>query len=92
MTYTSNNKHLSQGTVSSFVHILRCTLINQKELVDGFGVYIRFVELEQAEQCGKNSATGLMKKLIFQYRRERLAACSATSGLNKTIMTAVFSK
>jgi hypothetical protein len=63
----------------------------KKELVEGFGVYIKFVQLEQAEQCSKNSPTGLMRALIATwYSRERLAGCSATSGINNVIRTAVF--
>ena len=66
--------------------------IQKKELVQGFGVYIRYVDLEQAEQQSKNSATGLMRSLMsVYYGRERLAACSANSGINITIRTAVFS-
>ena len=67
--------------------------MQKRELVKGFRVYISFVELEQAEQSSKNSATGLMRALVqVWYSKERLAACSATSGINSTIRTAVFSK
>lgn len=61
-------------------------------MVDGFGVYVAYVDLEQAEQCSKNTGTGLMRALVNKgYRRERLAACSATSGINQTIRTVIFS-
>ncbi len=36
----------------------------EKELVDGYGVYAKFVKLEQAEQCSKNTATGLMRAIM----------------------------
>ena len=61
--------------------------------MEGLGVYIKFIELEQCEQSSKNTPTGMMRALIsVWYGRERLAACSATSGINKTIKTAIFSK
>ena len=67
--------------------------VQKRELVKGFGVYIHFVDLEQAEQTSKNTATGLMRALIqVWYTKERLAACSATLGIHATIRTAVFSK
>jgi hypothetical protein len=48
------------------------------------------VDLEQAEQCSKNTSTGLMRELIAMwYNRQRLAASSANSGRNSTIRTAV---
>jgi len=56
-------------------------------------VYIKYIELEQCEQCSKNSPTGLMRALIgIWYSRERLAACSANQGINETIKIAIFSK
>ena len=59
----------------------------------GFGIYIHFVDLEQSEQSCKNSATGLMRNLIsLWYSNFRLAACSATSGINSSIRTAIFSE
>ena len=58
-----------------------------EELVPGYGVYF---ELDAAEQCSNNSATVLMRSLMaVWYTKERLAACSATSGLNDAIRTAV---
>jgi len=61
--------------------------------VEGFGVYIRYVDLEMAEQQCKTSPTGLMRALIgVWYNRERLAACSMKSGINDTIKTALFSE
>ena len=36
----------------------------RKELVKDFGVYIKFVDLEQCEQSSKQSGTGLMRSLI----------------------------
>lgn len=58
-----------------------------------FGVYVKFVDLELFEQSSKTTATGLMRNLIgIWYSNARLAACSATSGINQTIRTAVFSK
>ena len=65
----------------------------KRELIDGFGVYIKYIDLEQCEQSSKHSATGSMRALIaVWYSRERLAACSTTSGINETIKTAIFSK
>ena len=65
----------------------------KKEIVPGFGVYIKYVELEQAEQTSKASATGLMRALMSVfYSKERLAASSANNGINTTIRTAIFSK
>ena len=61
--------------------------------MEGFGVYVRYMDLEQAEQCCKNSATGLMRGLIsIYYSQERLASCSAYSGIDPTIRTAIFSR
>ena len=58
-----------------------------------FGVYVKYVDLELFEQSSKSSATGLMRNLIgIWYTNARLAACSATSGINPNIRTAVFSK
>ena len=58
-----------------------------------FGVYVKYVELEHFEQSSKNSPTGLMRNLIsIWYSNARLAACSATSGINPNIRTSVFSK
>ena len=55
-------------------------------------MYIKFVDLENAEQRSKNTATGLMRALIsVWYSRERLAASSALT-INKNIRVAVFSK
>ena len=54
---------------------------------------MKYVDLERAEKSSKNTATGLMRSLIsIWYSGERLAGCSATSGINSTIRTAVFSK
>ena len=65
----------------------------KRELVDGFGMYIKYIDLELCEQSSKHSATGLMRALsAVWYSWEHLAACSATSGINKTIKTATFSK
>ena len=53
----------------------------RKELVKDFGVYVKFVDLEQ---CGtiKQSGTGLMRSLISIFHsNERLVACSATIGI-----------
>ena len=36
----------------------------RKELVKDFGVYIKFVDLEQCEQSSKQGGTGLMRHLI----------------------------
>ena len=59
----------------------------------GFGVYLKFVDLEMFEQSSKSSTTGLMRSLMgIWYSNARLAACSATSGINPNIRTAVFSK
>ena len=56
-------------------------------------MYVKFVDLEHAEQCSKTSATGLMRALLLiWYLPERLAACSATHGINPTIRTVIFSK
>ena len=68
-------------------------LMQKRELVDGLGVYIKYIELEQCKQSSKSSPTGMMRALIsLWYSRERLAACSATSGINQTIKAAIFSK
>lgn len=62
-------------------------------MVDGFGVYVGFIDMEQAEQSSKHSATGLMRALINIYHtKERLAACSATSSIHTRIRTAIFSE
>ena len=54
---------------------------------------MKFVDLELFEQSSKSSATGLMRNLIgIWYTNARLAACSATSGINPNIRTALFSK
>ena len=67
--------------------------MQKRELVDGLGVYIKYIKLEQCEQSSKNSPTGMMRALIsLWYSREHLAACSAASGINQTIKTAIFSK
>lgn len=69
------------------------TLFQKRELVKDFGVYVKYVDLELFEQSSKSSATGLMRNLIgIWYTNARLAACSATSGINPNIRTAVFSK
>lgn len=69
------------------------SLLQKRELVKGFGIYIKYVDLEQAEQTSKNTATGLMRALMsVWYSRERLAGCSANSGINTTIKTCIFSK
>ena len=85
--------------VSSCIRICIVAIISiicitqKKELVEGFGVYIKYVDVEQCEQTSKNSPTGLMKALMsIWYSREQLAPCSAKSGINDTIRTAVFSK
>ncbi len=76
----------------SLLIVLFLFYFQKKELVDSFGVYVKYIDLEQAEQGSKNSATGLMRALIaLWYTRERLAGCSATSGINTSIRTAVFS-
>lgn len=68
-------------------------IFQKRELVKDFGVYVKFVDLELFEQSSKSSATGLMRNLIgIWYTNARLAACSATSGINPNIRTAVFSK
>ena len=65
----------------------------KRELVKGFGVYIKYIDLEHAEQAGKNTPTGLMRALLSTwYTSQRLASCSATSGLNVNIRTAIFSE
>jgi len=59
--------------------------LQKRELVDSFGVYIKYVDLEMAEQQSKNSATGLMRALISHwYSRKRLASCSLKSGINES--------
>ena len=62
------------------------------ELVEGFGVYIKYVDLQHSVNSSKNTPTGLMRALIsVWYSKERLAACSAKKGTNNTIKTAIFS-
>ena len=74
-------------------HCYAPSYLQKRELVKGFGVYVSFVDLEQAEQSSKNTATGLMRAIIsLWYSGKRLAACSANSGIRNTIRTAVFSK
>ena len=69
------------------------SLSQKQELIKGFGIYIKYVNLEQTEQTSKNTATGLMRALMsVWYSHERLARCSATSGINNTIKTCIFSK
>ena len=52
--------------------ILSVFPVQKTELVPGFGVYIKYIDLEQAEQTSKSSATGLMRALISVfYSRER---------------------
>ena len=54
---------------------------------------IKFIKLEQCEQSNKSSPTGMMRALIsVWYIRKQLTACSATSGINQTAKTAIFSK
>ena len=49
--------------------------IQKKKLMQGFGVYIHYVVLEQAEQQSKNLATGLMRSFVSVYNgRERLGS------------------
>ena len=56
-------------------------------------MFLRFVDLEHAEQSSKPTPTGLMRSLIgVFYTPERLAGCSAKRGLNDTITTVIFSK
>ena len=58
-----------------------------------FGVYVKYVDLELFEQSSKSSAIGLMRNLIGIWcTNARLAAYSATSGINPNIRTAVFRK
>ena len=79
-----------------FLHNIICRSIfccAEKRTSQGLWSLHIFVDLEQAEQSSKNTATGLMRALIqVWYSKERLAACSAISGINLTIRTAVFSK
>ena len=82
---------VSQFLIARYIKVP--LIFQKKELVAGFGVFVKYVDLELAEQLSKNTPTGLMRSLIsIWYSRERLAGCSATSGINQTIRTAVFSK
>ena len=55
--------HTSMYTVS--------ITMQKKELVPGYGVYIKFTDLAQAEQNTKSTSTGLMRSLIsLFYSRE----------------------
>lgn len=57
------------------------------------GVYISFVDLENYGNSSKQTATGLMRSLLsVWYNPQRLAACSATKGINSQIKAAIFSK
>ncbi len=68
-------------------------VFQKKELVDKFGVYISYLDLESKELASKGSATGLMRQLMsVWYKPQRLAASSASSGINEKIRTAIFSK
>lgn len=54
---------------------------------------MKFVDLELFQQLSKTTAMGLMRNLIgIWYSNARLAACSATSGINQIIRTTVFTK
>jgi hypothetical protein len=59
---------LAKGYASSptvtplYLHDL--SLLQKRELIKGFGIYIKYVDLEQAEQTSKNTATGLMRALM----------------------------
>ena len=75
------------------IYLHDLSLLQKRELIKGFGIYIKYVDLEQAEQTSKNTATGLMQALMsVWYSRQRLAGCSATSCINNTIKTCIFSK
>lgn len=61
--------------------------------MEGYGVYINIIDLEQAQQQCKASPTRLMRALMgVYYSCERLAACSATHGIDTMIKIAIFSK
>lgn len=49
--------------ICTIIHKLSFQFI-EKELVKGFGVYAKFVHVEQCEQNCKTSATGLIRSLI----------------------------
>ena len=53
-------------------------------------MYIKYVELEQAEKLSKGTPAGLIRALMsLWYSKRRLASCSATS-IDTTNRTAVF--
>ena len=73
--------------------MLHTILIKKRELVKNFGVYVRFIDLEQSERSCKSTLTGLMQNLISIWHSNAwLAACSAISGINPNISTAIFSR
>ena len=39
-------------------------ILHKSELVTGYGVYVRFIHLEHAEQSRKPSTTGLIRSLF----------------------------
>ncbi len=57
-----------------------------------FGVYVRFVDLERCEMTSKSSPTGLMRSVMSMwYSNARLAACSATSGIDPIQLEPLYS-
>ena len=82
--YVYRKMHLHVHVTDKTAQLLSTTRFTEKELVKGFGVYIKYmyVDLEQAEHSSKSSPTGLMRALIsIWYLRRRLAACSAIQEL-----------
>ena len=47
-----------------YIFTYQLCIMQKKELVEGFGVYIKFVDLEQCEHSSKSTATGMMRALI----------------------------
>ncbi len=73
-------------------HLFHDIVLFQKELVDNFGVYISYLDLESRQLASKGSASGLMRQLMsVWYRPERLAESAASCGINGKIRTALFS-
>lgn len=56
-----------------------------------FGVYVKYVDPEAAEQTSKGTPTGLIRALISGIRERDFSASSETS-INVIIRTAVFSE
>ena len=83
-------RYATNTTVILYCYYVISSLLQIRELIKGFGIYIKYVDLKQAEQTSKNTVTGLMRALMsIWYSRERLAIYSA---INTTIKTCISSR